>query len=143
MFLLNFAIFLIMLTSVKCDLWKVPTAIDIQAAFETCEISNEYFLNAEENYDHDSNDIRCFTKHLGLWTDEEGFQAKRLIKLLKKYQQPIEIVVVIGYCNRSHKQINNPDRWANEAYQCFAKGRIGQWINEYVKNVYKNKITTK
>ncbi|XP_065354192.1 uncharacterized protein Obp99d [Calliphora vicina] len=137
------ALLLLMLTCVKGELWNMPTATDIQTSVETCQISNESFLNLQENYDKDSGDIRCFAKELGLWTDEDGFQAKRIIKLLKKYNQPIEIVVVIGYCNRSHKQTSNLDRWANEAYGCFANGRIGAWINDYINNVYKNKITTK
>lgn len=84
--------------------------------------------------------IRCFTKELGLWSDEEGFLTKRFTKLFNKQQVPTEITIVIDYCNRRSKQ-SDLDKWATDAYFCFARGRISLWLAEYFQSVYKNKVT--
>ncbi|KAM7360613.1 odorant-binding protein 99d [Cochliomyia hominivorax] len=141
MLLQTVVLFLLMLTGINSEMWKMPTATEVQETLEVCQSSQKIFLNVEDNENASNEiDIRCITKRLGLWSDEEGFKAKRFIKLLTKYHQPIEIVVVINYCNDTHKQ-DNLKKWANEAYNCFARGRIGSWINDYIKNFYKNKLT--
>ncbi|TMW53288.1 hypothetical protein DOY81_001588 [Sarcophaga bullata] len=125
------------LNNVKSEeIWKLPTAVDIERSLESCHTTLQSLLQGD-----DYSNIRCIASALKLWTDEEGFNSKRFAKLLNKHQLPEEILVVVGYCNDHYKQLDL-NIWAQEAYYCFARGRMGIWLSEYIRNVYKKKETT-
>ena len=109
--------------------------MDIETSLESCHTTLQSLFQ-----DDDYSNIRCIASALKLWTDEEGFNTKRFAKLLNKHQQPVEISLVVDYCNNHHRQLNL-NIWAQEAYLCFARGRMGVWLSEYVSNVYKKKET--
>lgn len=115
----------------------MPKVVDTKASLENCNTTSLTTISPMLHIEDDSN-IRCIAFALKLWTDEEGFNAKRLVKMLHKHQQPVEILIVVDYCNNHHKQLD-VNKWAQEAYNCFARGRIGVWLSEYMKNVYKKK----
>ena len=117
------------------EIWQLPTAVDIETSLESCYTTLQSLFQ-----DNDYSNIRCIASALKLWTDENGFNAKRFAKLLNKHQRSTEILLVVGYCNDHHKQLDL-NVWAQEAFSCFARGRMGAWLSEYVRNVYKKKET--
>lgn len=104
--------------------WELPTAEQMQDSLQSCQI---------EAAGDDAIMLRCLVEQLGLWTDERGYNAKRIAMIFAAQKQMEELMVVIEYCNNKERRKEQPALWAFEAYKCVTSGRVGRWVKDYVK----------
>ncbi|KAL7729340.1 hypothetical protein ACLKA6_008914 [Drosophila palustris] len=111
--------------------WELPTTEQMHNSLQSCQL---------EAAGGDSADmLRCLVEQLGLWTDEQGYNAKRIAKIFAAQRQMEELMVVIEYCNDRERREEQPAQWALEAYKCATSGRFGRWVKDYVKQQQKFK----
>ncbi|XP_017131826.1 uncharacterized protein LOC108148995 [Drosophila elegans] len=103
--------------------WKLPTPEKVQADLENCR---------QESRDEDAVTMRCLVKELGLWTDDSGYNAKRIAKIFAGHNQMEELMLVVDYCNRREERRTQLDDWAFMAYRCATSGRIGHWVKDFM-----------
>ncbi|KAH8311929.1 hypothetical protein KR044_008637, partial [Drosophila immigrans] len=104
--------------------WQLPTAEEMQANLQSCQF---------EAGGVDAEMLRCLVEQLGLWTDERGYNAKRIAKIFAAQNQFEELMVVIEYCNNKERREQQPAQWAFEAYKCATSGRFGRWVDDYME----------
>ncbi|EDV90776.1 GH14317 [Drosophila grimshawi] len=106
----------------RADAWQLPRAKDVQHSLESCHA---------EQAGEDAATLRCLVDQLGLWTDELGYNARRITKIFAAYNQMEELILVIDYCNSKERREKEPAQWAYNAYKCATSGRFGEWVNDY------------
>ncbi|XP_017076364.1 uncharacterized protein LOC108111417 [Drosophila eugracilis] len=105
------------------SVWKLPTAEKVYQELESCR---------QENQDKDAGTLRCLVKELGLWTDESGYNAKRIAKIFAGHNQMEELMLVVDYCNRKEQNLSQLDDWAYLAYRCATSGQFGHWVKDFM-----------
>uniref|UniRef100_A0A1A9VYC0 Uncharacterized protein n=1 Tax=Glossina austeni TaxID=7395 RepID=A0A1A9VYC0_GLOAU len=121
--------------------WKLrPTPQTVVQVAQNC-LRLQNGLNIETLHD-DPTQVRCFFENLNLWDKYNGFKAKRLAHVFNKRHMTNEIVVAVSYCNDTTRQ-SDANKWAFDAYSCFAMGPIGNWTNLFIKNAYKKFLKEK
>jgi len=110
--------------------WELPTTEQMQESLQNCQIKAA---------GKDAEMLRCLVEQLGLWTDKQGYNAKRIAKIFAARKQIEELMVVIEYCNNKERREDQPSLWAIEAYKCATSGRFGRWVKDYVKYQQKFK----
>ncbi|EDW81164.2 Odorant-binding protein 99d [Drosophila willistoni] len=108
--------------------WELPTPRDIETSLESCTKLND-----------NAGALRCLVKDIGLWTDEQGYNAKRIAKIFASHNQIEELMLVVNYCNRREQRTDDLNKWAYKAYKCATSGRFGHWVNEYMKQEMETK----
>ncbi|XP_062125208.1 uncharacterized protein LOC133838210 [Drosophila sulfurigaster albostrigata] len=106
--------------------WQLPTTEEMQASLQSCRF---------EAAGMDAETLRCLVTQLGLWTDEEGYNAKRIAKIFAAQNQMQELMLVIEYCNNKERRVEEPAQWAFEAYKCATSGRFGRWVQDYMEQM--------
>lgn len=106
--------------------WQLPTAEAVQHSLQSCQA---------QAAGEAANTLRCLTKQLGLWSDVDGFKAKRIAHMFAERHQMEELIVVIDYCNNREQRKEQPAQWAYAAYKCATAGRFGRWVEEYMNNI--------
>ncbi|XP_068155140.1 uncharacterized protein Obp99d [Drosophila tropicalis] len=96
--------------------------MEIEASLDSCN-----------KLDDDAATLRCLVADLGLWTDDRGYNAKRIAKIFASHNQIEELMLVVNYCNRREQRTDDPNKWAYKAYKCATSGRFGQWVNDYMQ----------
>ncbi|XP_017000474.2 uncharacterized protein Obp99d [Drosophila takahashii] len=114
---------LIALRTEAVSVWKLPTSEQVYEDLENCRLETQ-----EENADT----LRCLVKKLGLWTDESGYNGKRIAKIFAGHNQMEELMLVVDYCNRKERNVAHLDDWAFEAYRCATSGQFGHWIKDFM-----------
>ncbi|XP_011184700.1 uncharacterized protein LOC105213513 [Zeugodacus cucurbitae] len=77
--------------------------------------------------------VRCIATNVGLWNDATGYNAKQVAKFFIKERNENEVMTLVDYCNQKHRQ-TDLNLWAYEAYRCATAGRMGAWLNAYVRS---------
>uniref|UniRef100_A0A6P4FV22 Uncharacterized protein LOC108051433 n=1 Tax=Drosophila rhopaloa TaxID=1041015 RepID=A0A6P4FV22_DRORH len=103
--------------------WKLPTPEQVHEDLENCR---------QESQDEDAVTLRCLVKKLGLWTDESGYNAKRIAKIFAGHNQMEELMLVVNYCNRKEERRAQLDDWAHLAYRCATSGQFGHWVKDFM-----------
>ncbi|KAH8232663.1 hypothetical protein KR032_011348 [Drosophila birchii] len=104
-------------------LWQLPKPEQVHQDLASCRQANQ---------DKDAATLRCLVKSLGLWTDESGYQARRIAKIFAGHNQMEELMLVVNYCNSREELRTEPDEWALRAYRCATSGRFGHWVRDYM-----------
>ncbi|KAH8358444.1 hypothetical protein KR093_000286, partial [Drosophila rubida] len=104
--------------------WQLPTAQEMQTSLQSCQF---------EAAGIDAETLRCLVEQLGLWTDEQGYNATRIAKIFAAQNQMEELMLVIEYCNNKERREQQPAQWAFEAYKCATSGRFGRWVKDYME----------
>ncbi|XP_034485165.1 uncharacterized protein LOC117790034 [Drosophila innubila] len=110
--------------AVSKSAWELPTTEQMQDSLQSCQLKAA---------GEDAVMLRCLVEQLGLWTDEQGYNAKRIAKIFAAHRQMEELMLVIEYCNNRERREEQPAQWALEAYKCATSGRFGRWVKDYVK----------
>jgi len=105
------------------SVWKLPTSEQVYEDLEICR---------QESQEEDAATLRCLVKRLGLWTDESGYNAKRIAKICSGHNQMEELMVVVDYCNRKERKVTQLDDWALQAYRCATSGQFGHWVKDFM-----------
>ncbi|XP_020811159.1 uncharacterized protein LOC110186353 [Drosophila serrata] len=104
--------------------WQLPKTEQVYQDLASCR---------EATQGEEAATLRCLVKSLGLWTDEAGYQARRIAKIFAGHNQMEELMLVVNYCNRKEEQRTQPDEWALRAYRCATSGRFGHWVRDFMK----------
>ncbi|KAH8338420.1 hypothetical protein KR059_003382 [Drosophila kikkawai] len=115
---------LVAITTEGASLWQLPKQEQVYKDLGSCRQATQ---------DEEAATLRCLVKSLGLWTDESGYQARRIAKIFAGHNQMEELMLVVNYCNRREEQRNQPDEWALRAYRCATSGRFGHWVRDFMK----------
>nr|XP_016935866.1 uncharacterized protein LOC108014307 [Drosophila suzukii] len=105
------------------SVWKLPTSEQVYEDLEICR---------QESQEEDAATLRCLVKRLGLWTDESGYNAKRIAKIFAGHNQMEELMLVVDYCNRKERKTTQLDDWALQAYRCATSGQFGHWVKDFM-----------
>uniref|UniRef100_A0A1B0AGI6 Uncharacterized protein n=1 Tax=Glossina pallidipes TaxID=7398 RepID=A0A1B0AGI6_GLOPL len=142
MFLKHVTLLMLLMSSSysSSENWKRPTPQTVVQVAQKC-LRLQNGLNIETLHD-DPKQVRCFFENLSLWDKYNGFKAERLGHIFNKRQMINEILVAVSYCNDKARQ-DDANKWAFEAYSCFAMGPIGNWTNLFIKNAYKRVLKEK
>lgn len=107
--------------------WELPTAQAVQRIRRSCQ---------ESSAGKRASKLRCLVEQLGLWTDEQGYNAKRIAQIFAEHQQTEEILLVVEHCNNKERQLQQkPAEWALAAYKCATAGTLGEWVKEYKRQM--------
>ncbi|XP_017866852.1 PREDICTED: uncharacterized protein LOC108616271 [Drosophila arizonae] len=107
--------------------WQLPTAQAAQRIQRSCQKSSA---------GQRASQLRCLVEQLGLWTDEQGYNARRIAKIFAGHQQTEELMLVVEYCNDRERRLQQkPAQWAYAAYKCATAGTLGQWLREYKRQM--------
>ncbi|XP_017041621.1 uncharacterized protein LOC108088383 [Drosophila ficusphila] len=105
------------------SVWKLPTAEQVYEDLENCRL---------ESHEEDAATLRCLVTKLGLWTDESGYNAKRIAKIFAAHDQMEELMLVVEYCNQKEQNKSQLDDWAFSAYRCATSGQLGHWVKDFM-----------
>nr|ABW78785.1 odorant-binding protein 99d [Drosophila melanogaster] len=105
------------------SVWKLPTAQMVYEDLEKCR---------QESLEEDAHTLRCLVKKLGLWTDESGYNARRIAKIFAGHNQMEELMLVVEHCNRMEQDTSHLDDWAFLAYRCATSGQFGHWVKDFM-----------
>ncbi|EDV53199.1 uncharacterized protein LOC6554594 [Drosophila erecta] len=103
--------------------WKLPTADKVYEELERCR---------QEGQEEDAATLRCLVKKLGLWTDESGYNGRRIAKIFAGHNQMEELMLVVDHCNRKERDTHHLDDWAFLAYRCATSGQFGHWVKDFM-----------
>ncbi|XP_001357767.2 uncharacterized protein Obp99d [Drosophila pseudoobscura] len=112
--------------------WQLPSPEQVYKDLDSCRLQS---LSDGQ----DAETLRCLVEKLGLWSDESGYNSKRIAKIFAGHNQMEELQLVVGYCNRREQRLNQPNEWAYQAYKCATSGRFGHWVKDYMKQKKKDK----
>ncbi|EDW98271.1 uncharacterized protein LOC26536385 [Drosophila yakuba] len=105
------------------SVWKLPTAEMVYEDLERCR---------QEGQEEDAATLRCLVKKLGLWTDESGYNGRRIAKIFAGHNQMEELMLVVEHCNRKERDTGHLDDWAFLAYRCATSGQFGHWVKDFM-----------
>ncbi|XP_016952235.1 uncharacterized protein LOC108026052 [Drosophila biarmipes] len=105
------------------SVWRLPTSEQVYEDLENCR---------QESQEEDAATLRCLVKRLGLWTDERGYNAKRIAKIFAGHNQMEELMLVVDYCNRKERKETQLDDWSFQAYRCATSGQFGHWVKDFM-----------
>ncbi|KAH8283848.1 hypothetical protein KR054_003460 [Drosophila jambulina] len=115
---------LVVIETEAASLWQLPKPEQVHQDLDSCR---------EAAHGEEAATLRCLVKSLGLWTDESGYQARRIAKIFAGHNQKEELMLVVNYCNRREERKTEPDEWALRAYRCATSGRFGHWVRDFMK----------
>ncbi|BFF91346.1 uncharacterized protein DMAD_09650 [Drosophila madeirensis] len=106
------------------SVWQLPSPERVHENLDSCRLQSE---------GQDAETLRCLVERLGLWSDESGYNAKRIAKIFAGHNQMEELQLVVDFCNRREQRPSQPNEWAYQAYKCATSGRFSHWIKDYMK----------
>ncbi|KAH8258454.1 hypothetical protein KR038_011857 [Drosophila bunnanda] len=110
--------------SEAASFWQLPKPEQVHQDLASCR---------QAAHGEEAATLRCLVQSLGLWSDESGYQARRIAKIFAGRNQMEELMLVVDYCNRREERRTQPDEWALRAYRCATSGRFGHWVRDFMK----------